>query len=186
MTKPAISSYVAFLRGINVGGHHAVKMAELKQAFEDLTYRGVKTVLASGNVIFVSPATSVPLLTKAIESKLKLLTGHEVGVIVRSIEQIKSLADSEPFKKIKVTPQTRLYVTFRSGKASSSLKIPWENKEKDFRILRVTDSEICSVVTLSPEHQSTDAMVVLEKEFGRKVTTRNWNTIQKILKAAGA
>jgi uncharacterized protein (DUF1697 family) len=186
MTKPAISIYVAFLRGINVGGHHLVRMAELKRAFEDSKFRDVKTVLASGNVIFVSPKTAVPQLTKAIGSKLKLVTGHEVGVIVRSIEQIRSLAESEPFKKIDVTKDTRLYVTFRAGKTKSSLMIPWENKEKDFRILRVTDSEICSVVTLSPNRQSTDAMLILEKEFGRKITTRNWNTIQKILKAAGA
>jgi uncharacterized protein (DUF1697 family) len=96
--------------------------------------------------------------------------------------EIQELADSNPFKKITVTPQMRLYVTFLSEKPKSSLKIPYESPEKDFKIVRVSNNEVCSVLTLSPNTGTVDAMSVLEKEFGRKVTTRNWNTVIKLLK----
>lgn len=48
-------SYVAFLRGINVGGHAVIRMSELQRAFEGLGFENVRTVLASGNVIFDPP-----------------------------------------------------------------------------------------------------------------------------------
>lgn len=179
-----MSKYAAFLRGINVGGHKTVKMEELKKAFETLGFEKVKTLLASGNVLFAAPSASESALVKKIESKLESTFGHEIGVLIRKIEELQRLAEAKPFARIKVTPQTRLYVTFIAGKTKSSLKIPYASPDKNFRIIRVTESEVCSVLTVTPNSRSVDLMSILEKEFGRKVTTRNWNTIEKILKAS--
>jgi len=171
--------YVAFLRGINVGGHKLIKMAELKKAFESLGFEKVETLLASGNVLFDAPKTGTTTLTDRVEEGLKRAFGYQIGVLVRTIEEIQKLGMAKPFKKIKVTPQTRLYVTFLSEKPKSKLKIPYESPEGGFKILRVSDGEVCSVVTLSPGKKTTDLMKVLEKEFGKKITTRNWNTVIK-------
>jgi len=176
--------YVAFLRGINVGGHKAVKMEELKKAFESLGFENVKTLLASGNVLFAAPHASASTLTKKVEEKLEKTFGHEIGVLIRKIEELQRLAEANPFTGVKVTPQTRLYVTFLSEKPRRGLKIPYESPDKNFKIIRATGSEVCSVLTLSPNSRTVDLMSILEKEFGRKVTTRNWNTIEKILKAS--
>lgn len=176
MTKCA-----AFLRGINVGGRKPVKMEDLKKAFAALGLRNIETVLASGNVLFDTEEPRADALVKNIEEKLKLVFGHEIGVLLRSVEELQDLAGHNPFKKIKVTPQTRLYVTFLSQKPKARLKIPHESSRKDFRILRVSDREVCSVLTLSPSWGTTDLMAVLEKEFGKKITTRNWNTITRML-----
>ena len=175
--------YAAFLRGINVGGHKTVKMEELKKAFAALGFEKVKTLLASGNVLFAAPSASESTLAKKIEAKLAQTFGHEIGVLIRKIEGLQRLAGANPFAEIKVTPQTRLYVTFLSEKTKGSLKIPYESPDKNFKIIRSTASEVCSVLTLSPNSRTVDLMSVLEKEFGRKVTTRNWNTIEKVLKA---
>ena len=175
-------NYAAFLRGINVGGHKPVPMQKLKKAFESLRFKNVRTLLASGNVVFEAPLTNTTTLEQKIEDKLKKTFGHEIGVLIRSMEELKRLSESQPFKGIDVTPQTRLYVTFLSEKSKSSLKIPYASPDKGFRILRVSAREVCSVLTLSPNSRSIDLMDVLEKEFGRKVTTRNWNTIVRILK----
>jgi len=59
-----MSTYVAFLRGINVGGHRRIKMAELRQAFESSGFQKVKTLLATGNVVFESPKTDAQSLTQ--------------------------------------------------------------------------------------------------------------------------
>jgi uncharacterized protein (DUF1697 family) len=63
------------------------------------------------------------------------------------------------------------------------LKIPYTSPEKDFRILEVTNREICSVVDLNLGRGTVEAMSILDKEFGKNITTRNWNTVGKILKA---
>jgi uncharacterized protein (DUF1697 family) len=179
MTKPI--TYVAFLRGINVGGHKPVKMDALKKSFESIGFRNVKTILASGNVLFESSKLG-NALGKTIEKKLEEKCGHKISVILRTKDQIQTLMDSDPFKGIKVTPQSRLYVTFLSEKPTHTLRIPYESSEKDFKILSVSPTEVCSVLTLSPKRGTTDAMNILEKIFGRNVTTRNWNTVIKILK----
>jgi len=176
--------YAAFLRGINVGGHKAVKMEELKKAFETLGFKNVKTLLASGNVLFAAPAASESALAKKIERKLETVFGYEIGVLIRKIEGLQRLAEADPFAGIKITPQTRLYVTFLAEKPRSGLKIPYESPDQNFKIIRATGSEVCSVLTLSPNSRTVDLMSILEKEFGRKVTTRNWNTLEKILKAS--
>ncbi len=172
--------YIAFLRGINVGGKRQVKMEDLKKDFESLGFTGVQTLLNSGNVIFSSTETNSTVLTQKIEEKLAKTFGWEIGVILRTSDQIQDLINSDPFKDISITPETRLYVTFLSEKPRSNLKIPHDPPDKSFRIIHLTDSEVCSVVLLSTDKNTTDLMKFLEKEFGKKVTTRNWNTIIKI------
>ena len=179
-----MTKYVAFLRGINVGGHKPVSMERLKKAFESLGFRNVKTLLATGNVLFEAPSAKAGTLVKRVEDKLRQTFGHEIGTIIRTVEELQDLADSNPFRGIKVTPQTRLYVTFLSEKPRSSLNIPYSTPEKDFQILRVAATEACSVLTLSPGRRTVDLMRILEKEFGKKVTTRNWNTVARVLKAS--
>ncbi len=176
--------YVAFLRGINVGGHAPINMVALRKAFELLGFRNVRTVLASGNVLFETEPARPDSLAGKIENKLKVTFKHEVGVLVRTFEQVRALADAGYFKKIEVTPQTRLYVTFLAEKPNTGLADPRASSRKGFEILHVTDGEVLSVLTLSPGTGSTDVMSILEKVFGRKITSRNWNTILKVLQEA--
>jgi len=174
-----MNKYIALLRGINVGGHQ-VPMAKLKKTLEGIGYINVKTLLASGNVVFEAEKENLLLLTKKLEAALAKTFGFPISVLLRPVRDIEKLIKSEPFKGIKVTPETRLYVTFLSEKPKS-LKIP-ELPSKDFQILSVTDATVCSVLRLSPEKGTVDLMGAIEKEFGKNVTTRNWNTVEKITK----
>ena len=177
-----MTKYAAFLRGINVGGHKPVPMEKLKKAFESLRFKNVQTLLASGNVLFEAPQIDTIALEQKIEENLKKTFGQEIGVLIRTMEELQHLNVSQPFKGIDVTPQTRLYLTLFSGKPKNSLKIPYTSPDKSFKILRVSGREVCSVLILSPNSRTIDLMNILEKEFGQKVTTRNWNTIIRILK----
>lgn len=178
--------YVAFLRGINVGGKSIVKMEELRKMFSSLGFTNVSTLLNSGNVIFDPPVggeeTKSDLLRKRIEEKLEKTFGRSIGVLLRTSEQLQKLVARNPFKNVSVTPQTRLYITFLSEKPVGSLKIPYQSQEKDVRILSASKDEVVSVITLSTGKNTTDLMKILEKEFGKKITTRNWNTVLKVLK----
>jgi uncharacterized protein (DUF1697 family) len=174
--------YAAFLRGINVGGQKPVPMKKLKEAFDAMELKSVQTLLASGNVVFEAPPIDTIALEHRIEEKMKETFGQEIGVFIRTMEELEHVSNSKPFKGIDVTPETRLNITFFSKKPKSSLKIPFTSPDKSFKILRISGREVCSVLVLSANSRTGDLMKVLEKEFGRKVTTRNWNTIVRVLK----
>ena len=171
--------YVALLRGINVGGK-TIKMDDLKKLFVSLGFTHVTTVLASGNVLFEAGNVS----SQKIEAKLREAFSSKTSVILRTYAAVEELLASRPFDGIPMAPQTRLYITFLQNKSGYSLKIPYESPEGDFRILKVTDCEVFSVLDLSKGKGTTQAMEILEKEFGKEITTRNWNTVVKIARAA--
>lgn len=180
-TPLSVPAWAAFLRGINVGGR-VVKMSDLQKALATAGLRDIKTVGASGNVLFNSSLRDPAALARQIETALHKTLGLAISVIVRSVEALRALAAAHPFKDIKVTPDTRLYVTFLSAptKPKSGLAIPYASPKKELRILQFTSGEIFSVVDLAAGGGAIDAMALLEKEFGKNVTTRNWNTIKKL------
>jgi uncharacterized protein (DUF1697 family) len=172
-----MTTYVAFLRGINSGLNPTTKMDILKKAFERLGFRNVRTVIASGNVIFEAEAAKEPELEESIEEALPKAIGFASATIVYKLDGLKKLEKSNPFKGIKGTPETRPYVTF--------LKKPPKNKPKldgkGFKIVGKSGRALFSVIDHS-EGSSPDLMKVLDKEFGKTNTTRGWKTIEKILK----
>jgi uncharacterized protein (DUF1697 family) len=180
-----MAGYVALLRGINVGGHKRVSMERLKKAIEALGFRNVKTLLASGNVLFDAPARARAALAARIERQLAKTLGHEIGVLLRTREELAALARLNPFRSIRVTPRTRLFVTFLPEKSPGRLAIPYQSPDGSYRILRRTAGELCSVLTLGPQwSKNLRQMDILEKEFGKRITTRSWCTVLRILKAS--
>lgn len=175
-----MKTHIALLRGINVGGNKKVPMADLKKMLEKMGYENVRTLLNSGNAVFDSSAKKATTIAKDISEQMKETFGFDCNIIVRSTGEIQKLIKTDPFKNIKVTPDTRLYITFRGTPKKSTLKIPYESPEKDFKILKVTDGEIISVLTLGKKG-TVDAMDILEKEYGKNITTRNWNTVLKLI-----
>jgi uncharacterized protein (DUF1697 family) len=112
------------------------------------------------------------------------LTRSKIGIQVRSIDELKKIVESEPFKKIKVTPDTRLYVTLYPEPPKKELKIPYSitKNGNEFRILKITEGEIFSVLELSKNNRTPELMNVIEQYYGKNVTTRNWNTMLKVVK----
>jgi len=176
--------YCAFLRGINVGGHMLIKMEELRKAFESLGYKNIKTVLASGNVIFESREKDIVALSKNIASRLREISGcSEIVVIVRSLGELKELESRQPFKAIVSIPNARPFVTFLSETSGSRGKSSLPAGD-GFQVLSVSGGVICSVLYDSPVAKTPELMSFIEKEYGRNVTTRTWSTIARVLKAA--
>lgn len=170
--------YVAFLRGINVGKRR-VKNDALARVFYDLGFENVKVLIASGNVLFDAAQQDELKLTKTVEDGLEKALGFDVAVMLRSIPEIQAMLDLDPFNGIEVTKATRRYVTLLAEKTKSSMKLPHVSEDGNYRILSRTDREVYSVLTVSESGRTVDLMAVLEKEFGKSATTRNWNTIQK-------
>jgi uncharacterized protein (DUF1697 family) len=174
--------YAAFLRGINVGGHAPITMADLKTVFEGLGFKNVETMLASGNVVFETKRADQKALRSQIEAGLKKSFKKDIGVLLRRVDDLKKLRASEPFRGITAGPGIRFYITFLSEKTGPrATALSFAAPGKELRLLRTTPMEVFSVVDLSGGKGTTEAMARMEKEFGPRVTTRNWNTILKIL-----
>jgi uncharacterized protein (DUF1697 family) len=173
--------YAALLRGINVGGHNNVSMQDLAKTFSGLGFKNVRTVLASGNVLFETPRTTVTTLERSISKALAATFGFDIDVLLRTREEIEKLVASAPFKGIRVTSQTRLYVTFLAER-SKPLR-PYRSANGQLKMFGGLGREVFSVVSLSGSAGSVDLMKVIEQRFGRKVTTRNWNTVVRLLSA---
>jgi uncharacterized protein (DUF1697 family) len=145
-----------------------------------LGFTEVKTLLNSGNVLFSVDEKDISILRKRIEEHLKEKFGFPIGTLIRTQQELQEMIEEYPFHNISMTLQTRLYVTFLSEKPTSNLKIPYVSPEKNFTILEVSHDAVFSVLTLTEQYNTTDAMKILEKEFGKNVTTRNWNTVVKL------
>ena len=171
------TGYVALLRGINVGGNKKVGMEELKKTFSSLGFKNVQTILNSGNVVFGTDSLNLTSAQNLIEETLEKTFGFKIPVLLRTAIEIKKLIDSDPFKNIPVTTQSRLYITFLpAGSEGKSLV----SSENDLKIVQITQSEVRSFLTISSHKTTTDMMKLFEKTWGTDITTRNWNTIVRI------
>jgi uncharacterized protein (DUF1697 family) len=176
-----MNRYVAFLRGINVSGHHKVPMAELRKEMEKLNFEKVITILNSGNIIFDSTKDDVKSLEKTISDHLEKIFGFPIPTILRKSEMIYHLLDSDPFKDVLLTKDIRLYVSFLQEDVETDLQFPWASDNKAFKIIDKIDKTIVSVLDLSIT-KTPKGMESLERYFGKHITTRNWNTIKRIEK----
>lgn len=150
-------------------------MKELKVYFQDIGFSNVKTLLATGNVLFEGEESNLPL----IESSMKQKFGFSVEIIIHPFTVIREIIDSNPFKDIEITPKTKLYVSFYKESKDSVLTLPFSTDDNAFSIIRKDQIAIFSVVDLE-KTGTVEGMKILEKEYGKKLTTRNYNTIVKL------
>jgi uncharacterized protein (DUF1697 family) len=91
-----VSRFVAFLRGMNVGGHRLTN-AELRAHFEALGFADVDTFRASGNVVFAGEDRPPALVRERIEAGLLERLGYAVPSFIRNAEQLRAIAEGQPF-----------------------------------------------------------------------------------------
>lgn len=174
-----MTKIIGFLRGINVGGHHKVPMADLQIKLMELGCENVKTLLNSGNFVFSINEMNFQELEDKIEKHLFNAFGFPIPVILKYQSEITDLINMNPFEKIIIHKDIRLYVTFLKSTPEVELTIPYISKDNAFQIISVQNKIILSVLDLSVT-KTTKGMDDLEKLFGKNITTRNWNTIVKI------
>jgi uncharacterized protein (DUF1697 family) len=168
---------VAFLRAINVGGHN-VKMDRLRGLFESLGLSNVETFIASGNVIFDSPAKEAETLEKEIEAHLRESLGYDVATFIRSDAELADIASYEPFSELD-NEASSLYVAFLRA-------APDGEAEQRLLALRteIDDFHVCGreVYWLCRKKMSESAFsgALLEKILGMQATMRNANTLRRL------
>jgi len=176
-----MAKYVAFLRGVNLGRRN-VKKEALIACFADMGLNAARTVLASGNVIFQS---STPPVAAKLEAGLVKRFGFEIGVVVRSLGELGEMISSTPFAEYQDLENMKFYVTLAAGPIADRLDRVTSVKG-DFDLVRIDNTEFFSAAYRQENGRFGAGLDVLVKSFkGLLITTRNWNTIGRIIKTAG-
>ncbi|MDQ6909336.1 MAG: DUF1697 domain-containing protein [Actinomycetota bacterium] len=172
-----MKTYVALLRGINVGGRAKVSMAELRELFADAGYADAKTYIQSGNVIFGASLRSPSRAGTEISDRIEKDLGVRCSVLLRSDSELVEVFENNPYLAEDVE-RSSLYVTFLaklpSAKEVSQLVVPpGETAE-----LTVVGRE---VYLHYPDGYGRTKLTnaYIEKRLG-VATTRNWNTVNKL------
>jgi uncharacterized protein (DUF1697 family) len=164
--------YVAFLRGVSPMN---AKMPELKRAFESAGFTGVKTVLSSGNVVFDARKAADATLARKCEKAMDAELDRGFPTIVRAVEHLQALLEDDPFARFKLPTGAKRVVTFLPELPDAVPKLPIEFDGA--RILALRGGELLTAYV--PQAGNPVFMNLIEKTFGKKVTTRTWDTVRK-------
>jgi uncharacterized protein (DUF1697 family) len=170
-----VTRYVAFLRGVMPMN---AKMPDLRHAFEIAGFQDVKTVLSSGNVVFSASAAATTTLERKAEAAMMKHLGRSFMTQVRSLDALREILAADPYAAFRLKPGSKRVVTFLREKPKARLALPVE--KEGARILAVRGTEAFSVYVRGP--RTPVFMVLIEKTFGKDVTTRTWETVGKVSK----
>jgi len=171
--------YVAFLRGINVGGKNKIKMETLREIFGSLGFETVKTYINSGNVIFETVETAGKELAVKIESAIEKEFALKIKVIVRKMSEIENIVANNPFAG-QFENEKDLHVFFLDEdlpEDKRELLLSNNNENEQFT---VRNSEIFCHLRVSVL-DSLMGKDYIGKKLKVSATARNWRTVNKIL-----
>jgi uncharacterized protein (DUF1697 family) len=170
-----MARYVALLRGINVGGHGKIAMADLRALMGALGFEDVATLLQSGNVVFTAKATSPDQLVRVLEGALDAELGMSVKCLVRTGVEMRSVVDQNPLAEV-ATDNARFLVTFLSSPLHGTPPDPAEFAPEQFRI---AGREIYMWFPDGVRNAKL-ARVNWDRKYKVVATGRNWNTVTKL------
>lgn len=167
-----MTAFVALLRAVNVGGTGKLPMSELKEMCEALGFAGVRTYIASGNVVFES-RKSEAAVKKALEASLEAYAGKPVGVLVRTGAEMQAVLKANPFPKM--APNRTVAVFLDKQPPADALAAVKGRKDEQIKLGRR------EIYIHYGDGMGQSKLVVPAAKAG---TARNINTIAKLAEMA--
>lgn len=171
--------HLALLRGINVGGHKQVAMADLRDLLTQLGFVDAQSLLQSGNLVFRSDARTGAHLERLLEAEAAQRLALQTDFFVRTAEEWKAVVAHNPFREEAERDPGHLVAMF--------LKEAPNAKDVDALRAAITGPEVFRVegrqaYIVYPRGigRSRLTNTLIEKKFGTRVTGRNWNTVLKL------
>jgi uncharacterized protein (DUF1697 family) len=175
---------VAFLRAINVGGQGVMKMDALRQAFEAAGCRNVRTLIASGNVLFDGDATAAQ--RARIAKQVAAVLGAEPVIMYRTVRELERLVDAAPFGRRAGDKRLKLYVMFAVEKSKQRPRFPLALPKERLEAIGARNGDVFIVSRQKPNGWYGFPTLWIEKELDIVTTARTWGTVTKIVAAARA
>jgi uncharacterized protein (DUF1697 family) len=174
---------ISMLRGVNVGGHHKIKMDALRALYESLGLRDAQTYVQSGNVVFRTEARDLVLLSKRLENAIERSFGFRPEVILRTSSELRDAIARNPFATRPGIDPSKLLVVFLAHdpgqKAGDNVLKPEAGPEELW-----IDGRELYIYFPNGIGRSKLPWVATEKTLKTPGTGRNWNTVRKLLETA--
>ncbi len=177
-----MSRYALLLRGVNVGAKNSLPMAKLRAMLTDLGCTDVQTYVQSGNAVFATKLGEAAL-TKAVERALETYMGRPIATTVRTAQHLKAIVAGNPFGTVATVPKY-LCVTFLSHAPTKAELAPLEAQDWKPDLFQPAGREIYSWHP-NGQGRSPLALALTKLRVRGALTTRNWNTVVKLLEMLG-
>lgn len=171
--------YVAFLRGINVGGKNKIKMETLREMFAALGFENVKSYINSGNVIFETAKSDNRKLSAKIEKAIEKEFALNIKTMVRSISEIEEIVKNNPFDG-QFENDKDLHVFFLDEELPGEKSELLLSNNNENEMFAVRNREIFYLLRIS----FSDSLMgkdYIGKKLKVSATARNWRTVNKVL-----
>jgi uncharacterized protein (DUF1697 family) len=172
-------TYVAFLRGVNVGRYNVVHKQDLLNALTPLGYQNVSVYKQSGNIIFQTNQTDQPQLQKDLQKAVHSILNKDIQILLRPLPYLQELLNNNPFKNEQAENSSFL-VTFLSTETQNAPPVPLSIPKSTAKVIKITKTEAYSITHGGGEGALPNPF--LEKTLKTPATTRNWNIIKEITK----
>ena len=171
---------VAFLRAVNVGGTGRLAMSDLRALAGDIGLEEPRTLLQSGNLVFGTGGKSPAALEKLLEREIAGRLAVQTDVMVRTAKDLKAVVERNPFPKEARSDPARLHVHFLKAPAGAAKVASLNAAIKGRETVKGTGSE---VFIHFPDGAGASKLTgaVIERHLGARGTSRNWNTVTKLL-----
>lgn len=173
------NTYVALLRGINVGGKHKMPMKDLVEIFAAAKCKDVRTYIQSGNVVFTSSDSLAKGLCPALEKKIEERFGFTAPVVLRSHDQLVRVVRGNPFLKAG-KPEVTLHVSFLADAPSLEAISKLDPARSPSDEFRVVGSEIYLYFPNGAGNSKLTS-AYFDSRLATTGTARNWATVLKLL-----
>ncbi|CAH2717173.1 hypothetical protein BACCIP111895_04363 [Neobacillus rhizosphaerae] len=168
--------YITLLRGINVGGHHKIKMADLKSLLETMGLQKVKTYIQSGNVLFESEEDAKHL-SQRMEDEINKTFGFPVPVILRTAEEFEQIIKNCPYSTDLLNEGESVQIAFLADEPSP--------EGINYLLNFPSDQDECSIIGKEVyfffRQSIRDSKLATQlPKLGVPATVRNWKTVIKL------
>jgi uncharacterized protein (DUF1697 family) len=178
-----MKTVVCLLRAVNVGGHAVIKMAELKALYESLKFHDVQTYVQSGNIVFRSESSDLDAVATKIRAAIEKRFHVTPGVMLRTVDDLKRIVKRNPFAKRSGIEPAKLHVCFLQSALSRAAisdlgKLTFNPEE-----LVPSERELFIYFPNGAGNSKLPWRAV-DRICGAPGTSRNWNTVNKLLQMA--
>ncbi len=176
-SRDDMTRYVAFLR-TDAGGHNPILVEDLRQIFFSIGFGNISTFKATSNIIFDSSDPDASAIEQKIRRELSAFAGKEVGVFVRTMDQMVGISKLNPFRTTSLGGLAP-YVAFLSSAPAAPPGAPIESPKGDVRVFLISGTEAYCLVR-KVKGKSGFPNEFVEGSLGVRAVMRDWETVRGI------
>jgi len=171
--------HIALLRGINVGGHKQIAMADLRDLLMRLGFADVTSLLQSGNLVFDATGKTAAQLERLLETEVEKRLRLQTDFFVRTAKEWKGVVAHNPFRKEAARDPGHLVVMFLKDAPSVTGVKALQKAITGPEVLAAASKHLY-IVYPDGMGRSRLTNAVIDKQLGTRGTGRNWNTVLKL------